>query len=178
MEGLEVRSRGPLKIGLDRVDLFCETPASNLSEFLGQGPPTFIICTCGRLLAMKCHGFLAAVAALGFLVALGQVPAQAGWFGLGDSSKPGAAKEKKEKKLPAKDKKAASSRSKASAQSSGKKANGGSSSWLGGLFASKRAAPTKKAAGPVSSGSSQKPKQDKESSSPLASLFGKKASPQ
>jgi len=123
---------------------------------------------------MKCLGCLAAVAALGLLVTLGQVPAQAGWFGLGDSSKPGVAKEKK---LPAKDKKAPSSRSKAPAQSSAKKASGGSAGWFGGLFASKKPAPTKKAAGPISSGSSQKPKQNKESSSPLASLFGKKPSP-
>jgi hypothetical protein len=123
---------------------------------------------------MKCHGFLAAVAALGFLVAVGQMPAQAGWLGLGDSSKPGAAKEKK---LPAKEKKAASSRSKATAESSGKKANGGSSSWLGGLFASKKPALTKKATGQVSSGASQDSRQNKESSSPLASLFGKKSPP-
>ena len=122
---------------------------------------------------MKRLGRLVALAAIGLLMGFGQVPAQAGWFGLGDSSKPAAAKEKK---LPAKDKKAPSSKSKAGAQSTAKKASGGSAGWFGGLFASKKPAP-KKVATPASSASTHVPKQNKESSSPLASLFGKKPSP-
>ncbi len=121
---------------------------------------------------MNRHSLLVAVAALGLSVALGQLPARAGWLGLGDSSSQSTTKEKKS---PAKQKKASSSWSKASASSASKKGSGGGSSWFGGLFSSKKPAPTKKVPGPASSGASKGPKQDKESSSPLASLFGKKS---
>lgn len=123
---------------------------------------------------MKGFGCIAAIAALGLLVGVRPVPAHAGWFGLGESSKPSTAKEKK---LPPKDTKTSFSKSKASVQPSAKKPSGGGSGWFGGLFGSKKSHPTKKAAGPAYSGTAQVPKQNKEGSSPLASLFGKKPSP-